>query len=201
MKDKSVSVHNPDATSLERWLGRNEAFAMIAGRCSAAYAAGLREIRDNKKYVDAAANWDEFCRVVLKSSRKRIDNVIRQLDEHGPEFFHATQAHRLTEPEYVALKEHFSAEGMKINGEILCWGEGNNERIAQEIGKLRAIAAPKPAKKAPTFESVLERLEALNLELQKWQGTLDDRQRRSLGEGLLRLSNLAERWSVKLITR
>ena len=75
------------------------------------------------------------------------------------------------------------------------------QRIAAEIGKLRAIAAPKPAKKAPTFDSVLERLEALNAELQKWPGTLDDRQRRSLGEGLLRLSNLAERWSVKLIQR
>ena len=189
------------STSVERWLGRREAFGLIAGRCSAADAACLREIREHKLYLDCAPNWDEFCRVQLRSSRHRIDNVIRQLDNHGPEFFYASQAHRLTEPEYIAIKQHIDSEGVRINGELIPWGEENSERLTDAIRKLRAIAAPKPVKKAPAFESLLERLDAVNADLEKWPGTLDDGQRRALGEGLLRLSSLAERRNVKLIQR
>ena len=190
---------NRDA-NLERWLGRRDVFTLIAGRCSAAEAACLREIRERKLYVDSAPSWDEFCRLRLKSSRHKFDTVIRQLDEHGPQFFHANQAHRLTEPEYIALKEHFTEQGMTAGGQLILWGEDNMERIGDAIGKLRAIVAPKPAKKAVTFESLLERLDSLNTQLGKW-GPLNDGQLRALGEKLLRLSNVAQNRGVKLVQR
>src|SRR5262249_1481842 len=135
-------------TNLDRWLGRREAFGLIAGRCSAADVECLRKIRDNKLFLDVAKNWDEFCRVQLRSSRHRIDTALRQLEEHGPALFHATQMMRLTEAEYVAIEEHMSEEGVKFEGEVIPWGTQNTERLANAIGKLRAIAAPKPERKA-----------------------------------------------------
>src|SRR5690349_14927082 len=121
------------SVNVERWLGRREAFALIAGRCSAFDAASLREIREEKLWVDSAASWDEFCRIKLQSSRHRIDNIIRQLDEHGLQFFHACQAHHLTEPEYIKLKEHFTAEGFQNDGQLIPWGEENSDRLADAI--------------------------------------------------------------------
>jgi hypothetical protein len=58
--------------------------------------------------------------------------------------------------------------------------EESTDRIADAIAKLRALAGPKPAKKAPTFESVLEHLEAVNAELEKRPHALDDRQRANI---------------------
>ena len=38
-------------------LGQRRAFAMVAGRCSAAEADCLRKIRDEKTYLKFASNW------------------------------------------------------------------------------------------------------------------------------------------------
>jgi hypothetical protein len=198
MTDKNEIVPATQKINLERWLGRREAFGMIAGRCSAADAACLREIRNQEVYRGVSPNWDEFCRVHLRSSRKKIDTVIRQVEEHGPQFFHVTQMMRLTEAEYVSLKDHMLQDGLKLDGEIIAWSPENAGRITQEVKKLRAVAAPK---KEGSFETLIQRFDTLNGQLDKAPVMLDDRQRRSLGDVLLRLSNLASRRGVTLIQR
>src|SRR4051812_32102566 len=60
-----------DKNGLERWLGRREAFGIIAGRCSAADIECLREIRNQKLYLESAKNWGEFCQTQLRTSRRR----------------------------------------------------------------------------------------------------------------------------------
>ena len=42
-------------------LGRRQAFSLIAGRCSAADAACLREIRNQKSYRSLKLGWKQFC--------------------------------------------------------------------------------------------------------------------------------------------
>jgi hypothetical protein len=186
--------------NLDRWLGRREAFGLIAGRCSAADVECLREIREKQLYLKVAKNWDEFCRVQLRSSRHRIDGAIRQLEKYGHPFFHATQMMRITETEYIAIKPHMSEEGVNFEGEVIPWGTQHTERLAEAIGKLRAIAAPKPARTPRGFDQLLERIEALNVFLDK-NDPLDDRQRRALGDALLRLSNHASRRGIVLVQR
>ena len=180
MEDKNQALAGPKKLSVERWVGRREAFGMIAGRCSAADAECLRQIRNQKLYLEVAPNWDEFCRVHLKGSRKKFDTAIRQLDQHGPQFFPATQMMRLTEAEYVTLKDHFTEEGLRHKGEIIAWLPENSERIAEAAGELRAIGAPKTAKKS-SFETLVERFQALNHQLDKMPVVLEDRQRKALG--------------------
>jgi len=200
MQEKNVSVPALGPNKLERWLGRREAFGVVAGRCSAADAQCLREIRDKKLFREVSDNWQDFCHDHLHCSRKKVDTVLRQLEEHGPQFFHVTHALRLTEPEYVALKQHFTETGLEIGGEVIAWIPENSERIAEEVGKLR-ISAPKAAKKVATVAELLARLDALNAQLEKVPGSLDDVQRRALGEGLLRLSNVAKQRGVVLVQR
>ena len=45
----SNNTHD-EGLDLGTWLGRRQAFAVMAGRCSAADAKCLRELRDTKKY-------------------------------------------------------------------------------------------------------------------------------------------------------
>src|SRR2546421_7000349 len=81
-----ASAVSPRALDLQidRWMGRRDAFGAIAGRCSAADAECLRQIRDQKLFLDRAPSWDEFCRLHLHAGRKKLDTQIRLLDEFGP---------------------------------------------------------------------------------------------------------------------
>jgi hypothetical protein len=201
MADKNETLPARRTIHLERWLGRREAFGMIAGRCSAADVECLRQIRNQKLYLDVSLNWQEFCRGPLRSSRKKIDTAIRQLEDHGPQFFHATQVMRITEAEYIAIKEHITEEGVKIDGQVIEWSLDNTERITEAVGKLRAIAAPRPERRATGFDLLFERFDALNAQLEKMPVVIEDRHRRALGDLLLRLSNLAAKRGVVLVQR
>ena len=52
---------DPGVIELAKMLGARQAMGMIAGRCSAADAEMLRNIRDQKKYLNLSATWGEFC--------------------------------------------------------------------------------------------------------------------------------------------
>ena len=56
---KTDSTHEQDL-DLGEWLGRRQAFSMVAGICSAADARSLNEIRENKKYKRLGLTWDDF---------------------------------------------------------------------------------------------------------------------------------------------
>jgi hypothetical protein len=201
MPDKDVSEVVPQGESLDRWLGRRDTFTLIAGRCSAADVECLREIRDKKKYLESKyKSWDEFCSKEIKTSRRKIDTAIDQLEKYGRPFFHATQALRLTEAEYVAIKQYVRDEGLMLEGQLVPWAPENGARIVEGLTKLRATAAPKP-KRCDGFEALLKGFTTLNDKLARMPERLEDGQRVSLGNVLQKLSFLAERRGVKLIQR
>jgi hypothetical protein len=103
-----------DEVNLGRWLGRREAFGLIAGRCSAAAAESLRHIRDEKLYRGVSRNWDEFCSAYVGVSRRNVERNIRLLEEFGPAFFHVSQIAHIGPEEYRAIAEHVSMEAGRI---------------------------------------------------------------------------------------
>jgi hypothetical protein len=105
-----------DEVNLGRWLGRREAFGLIAGRCSAAAAESLRHIRDEKLYRGVSRNWDEFCSAYLGVSRRNVERNIRLLEEFGPAFFYVSQIAHIGPEEYRAIAEHVSNEGIRLDG-------------------------------------------------------------------------------------
>jgi len=69
---------------LGTWLGRREAFAQVAGRCSAADAACIRKMREERQYRELGMNWEQFCKRKLGISKRGADLIIAQLNEFGP---------------------------------------------------------------------------------------------------------------------
>jgi len=107
-----------------RWLGRHEALDMVAHSCSGVDAACLKKIRDEKLYLDVAPNWDQFCRKELRTTRKRIDGMIRRLNEFGPAYFDLLRLTHVTADEYRQIAPAVSAEGVKIDGEVIAIAPG-----------------------------------------------------------------------------
>lgn len=96
-----IEIEKPDA-NLDRWLGRREAFALIAGRCSAAEVESLRRIRTERVYRRRARTWEEFCSQI-GVSRRNVERSIRALEEFGPAFFHLAQLTHLKPEEYRVI--------------------------------------------------------------------------------------------------
>src|ERR1035438_4459802 len=69
------------------WLGRRQAFSLIAGRCSAADAKCLRELRESKKYKLLGLTWEECCKQRAGIGRSTADQIIQNLEEFGPDYF------------------------------------------------------------------------------------------------------------------
>lgn len=119
--------------TLDRWLGRREAFGIIAGRCSAAELESLRRIRDEKLYRGRAHNWDEFCSQHLGVSRRNIERHIRYLEEFGPAYFHISQLMHITADEYRAIAPHVSEEGVQLDGNIVALLPENSEEVTAAV--------------------------------------------------------------------
>jgi hypothetical protein len=90
--------------SLETWLGRRQAYSLMAGSCSAADAKCLHEIRENKEYKELGLTWEEFCRQRVGMSRSNADLIIRQWKELGPTYFTLHQLTGVTADEYRAIR-------------------------------------------------------------------------------------------------
>jgi hypothetical protein len=71
MSEKKVE----DALEIGRWLGRREAFSLVAGRCSAADAKCLRELRESKKYKELGLTWEECCKQKVGTCRSVADQT------------------------------------------------------------------------------------------------------------------------------
>lgn len=56
-----LTAENAALLELGIALGQNHAFGLIAGRCSAAQAEGLRRLREEKQYQRCTDKWDDFC--------------------------------------------------------------------------------------------------------------------------------------------
>ena len=69
---------------------------MIAGRCSAAQAEGLRRLRDDKQYKRCTEKWDDFCPKYLDISRSEADRTIKLLEEFGPAYFELSHLTRIS---------------------------------------------------------------------------------------------------------
>jgi hypothetical protein len=130
-------------------MGKREAFATLAGRCSAAQAESLRRIHGSQIYRELAANWDEFCNRHLKTSRRSVDRVIGWLAEFGPVFFDLAQMTGITADEYRAIAPAVQRDGIHVGTEVIALLPENAEKVAETVLRLQTeAAATRPAKSA-----------------------------------------------------
>ena len=115
-----MQVQKPEeALDLGTWIGRKQAFASIAGGCSAADAECLRQLREQKKYRGLGLSWEEFCKQRIGIQRQHADRLIRRLEEFGPRYFRLAQATGITPEEYRRIAGSVSEKGLAHAGESI----------------------------------------------------------------------------------
>jgi hypothetical protein len=122
---------------LNRWLGRREAFGLMAGRCSAADVECMKRIRDSKLYLGRADSWPDFCLKYLHMGKSNANRLIALLEKFGAEYFHITQITRISPADYGQIAPAVTPEGIAANGEIIPLTPENSDRIATAVESLR----------------------------------------------------------------
>ena len=98
---------NNQAAEHERvgtWLGRRQAYSLIAGTCSAADAKCLHELRETRAHKRAGLTWEEFCKERIGMGRSTVDQIIRQWKEFGPTYFTLHQITSITADEFRTIR-------------------------------------------------------------------------------------------------
>ena len=165
---KTVTTgHAPaDGASLEigKVLGQSIAFGAIAGRCSAAQAAAIRQARNEKVHFGFGLTWRQFCPRHFKMSGAQADLFIRLLEEFGPEYFEHTQSVRISADTYRLVASFIVDGALLVEGEVLELNSVNVQNVARTVRQSRLALLP-PAEASQV--SVSDRLEALNLRVQE----------------------------------
>lgn len=179
----------PDAIDMGRWLGRREAFSLVAGRCSAAEAESLRQIRERRLYLTVARSWDEFCAKHVGASRRNIERSLRLLEEFGPAYFAVAQMAHIGPEEYRAIAAHVDEGGVRLDGAIVALLPENSGHVAAAVGELLRRAAPPESRaaKAASVEQAIKRCAEAARLLDESEGSPDLGQRMALSSALARM--------------
>jgi hypothetical protein len=121
-------------------LGQRKAFGLIAGRCSAAEAAAIRRIREERLHQASKLTWREFCPRHLGMSRSQADHLIQLLEEFGPEFFEVTQLTRIPPEAYRAIAPSVRDGHIHWRSEAIALLPENSEKVAAAVAGLRDAA-------------------------------------------------------------
>jgi hypothetical protein len=161
---------------LGKVLGQSVAFGIVAGRCSAAQAAALHKARSEKAYRRFGLTWKEFCPKHLRMSGTQADEIIRLLQEFGPEYFEHTESVHISADTYRLVAPFIQDKALRVEDEVLELNSANVQKVARSVrGSQRALPppaepeaepepapAPAPAPEAPTAAPALPgRLDAL----------------------------------------
>jgi len=79
-----------------RLVGRQQAFAVIANKCSAAQALCLKQVRETRLYEKLDLTWDEFCKEYAGIGRAYADRLIQQHEEFGEAYFRLSEIARIS---------------------------------------------------------------------------------------------------------
>lgn len=130
------------ALDLGTWMGRKQAFASLAGGCSAADAECLRQMRSQKKYRVLGLTWAEFCKQRIGITRQYADRLIRRLEEFGPQYFRLAQATGITADEYRRIAGSVDEKGLAHGGELIPITAEDAPRLIAAVEELRRQVEP-----------------------------------------------------------
>jgi hypothetical protein len=149
---------NEGLFELGQWIGRKQAFGLIAARAAAADIECLRSIREKKLFRAKEVDWTEFCQQYVGVTRSYADRLIRHLEEFGPAYFNLSQIVRITPEDYRQIVPAISDEGITFGDEKIAISPENSQKLVEAVNELRAAI---PAKEPETgIAAARRRLEA-----------------------------------------
>ena len=154
-------------------IGRQQAFAVIAAKCSAAQALTIKQIKESGCYEELGFTWQEFCPEFFGISQVTADRIIKQLAEFGHAYFRLGQLARITETEFRHIASKVTREAIEFEGESIPLTPENAPRIRQAVRALRLQlrdARPASSRWSSSISRLRTRLDALLCEMKR----LDD---------------------------
>jgi hypothetical protein len=123
--------------NLGAWMGRHQAFALVANRCSAADAESLKAIRDSADYKELSVTWEEFCVKYAGISRVQADEHIHCFEEYGVNYRRMAEIMSLTSGTFKLIAGAVSEQGLEYKGEYIPLVPENAARLAGAVKALR----------------------------------------------------------------
>src|SRR5437016_1513667 len=120
------------------WLGRQQAFAVVASQCSAAQAQCLKEMHDSRACESYGLTWEEFCDQHVGISRAKADRIISQLKEFGKDYFRLSELTQISPSTYRELHPHIEDEIIEIDGQKIPLNPDNAPRLRAAVNRFRA---------------------------------------------------------------
>jgi hypothetical protein len=150
----SDTVEQPQEGLLElgKWVGRGQAFGMIAAKASAAEAQCLKRIKEGGEYKALELTWEQFCVTQIGISRQTADRIIDCLEEFGAAYFTLSSVTRISPGTYRMIAGAVSDSTIEIEGERVPITKTNAGRIAEAISSLRQTVEEKDAQIAKQAE-------------------------------------------------
>lgn len=204
IKNEEPAPAEPDELSecLGRWMGRRDAFGLVAGRCAAADIETLRQIREQKLYKRKRPTWAECCTLDLHVARRTVDREIGYLEEFGPEFFHVRQMAHINAKEYRSIAAHITQEGVHLNGTTVPLLPESSQEVAAAVAELLTRIAPKEPQRRPvSFDAALKRCQTVVEMLGELDEPLDVHQRMDLAQAVADLHTAAAGLGVVVFDR
>ena len=146
--------------NLGAWLGRHQAFGLIANRCSAADAECLKAIRDGGEFKQMGLTWEQFCTKHAGVSRVHAERQIHYLEEFGGNYFRFAEVMPISAETYRLIAGAVSEQGLECNGERIPLVRENRAKVAAAVTTIRAKAESRTTGK-PLTAAVRRRLDAL----------------------------------------
>ena len=128
-----------DVFDIGVWVGRRQGFALVAGRCSAADAEILFEIRENKLFRSMEPTWEDFCTKRLGIDRSYADRRIRQFQQLGPDFCRLNSFTRIRPADYRLVAGALTDGGLSYDGDVIPLEPGNAPKLTQAVEALRSF--------------------------------------------------------------
>jgi hypothetical protein len=177
-------------------MGQCHTFGAIAGRCSAAHAATLKRLREERCYLRVSANWRAFCNEYLKMSQTQADHIIQLWDEFGAAYFELAQLTRISPETYRALAPAIHNGAVHCNGQAIELNVENSRRVAAVVAELRrSLGAARP----PRLVSMPQRLAQLDKRCARIVADFEEiSQQEQHGDYWLRFTEILMRWSAAL---
>ena len=144
MEHEPEVLNNPAADDvsfeLGQWIGRRQAFALIAGKTAAADVECLRRIRDGNLFRARGVDWSGFCQQYAGVTSSYANRLIRQFEEFGPNYFDLSKIVRISAESYRKISNAVGDEGIDFGGEKIAISPENIDKIAEAVNALREQA-------------------------------------------------------------
>ena len=140
-----VQSQTDEVYELGAWIGRKQTLAALAGRCAAADAECLRQVRNRKSYRTLKLTWEQFCKQRIGISRAGADRIIQRLDEFGPHYFTLAQATGITPEQYRRIRPAVRDNALLLAGEAIPIEVENAPRLAAAVEELQRKPEAAPA--------------------------------------------------------